>query len=182
MFINLSSDNIYILTWESRIDISRGQLERNISQSLLDIYSQYKPDNIYILNWPWSFTNLRLGSLAINLLLFILKQEGQNIPNIYISDKISVYKTINHPIAIYIWQKNNYRWMQDWKTETINYSDISNNSYLDDLSDNININLPKLQFSYKNDHIYIDSIDISWLFKKLEWDITPNYMIEPNIS
>ena len=193
MLINLSSDNIYILTWNQRIDISRGKLERNISQTIIDIYNQYKPQNIYIINWPWSFTNLRLGCLAINLLNYILSKTGQKLPNMYITDKVTIFKTLERPSLIYIGQKNNYRLLNNGEIEKVSIGDLDQKKlYFDDLSDNIYIWLPKVIFEYTGNNVYMTYDDlylvdinnnknITWIFQIITWTLSPNYMMEPNI-
>ena len=193
MLINLSSDNIYILTWNQRIDISRGKLERNISQTIIDIYNQYKPQNIYIINWPWSFTNLRLGCLAINLLNYILSKTGQKLPNMYITDKVTIFKTLERPSLIYIGQKNNYRLLNNGEIEKVSIGDLDQKKlYFDDLSDNIYIWLPKVIFEYTGNNVYMTYDDlylvdinnnknITWIFQIIIWTLSPNYMMEPNI-
>ena len=194
MLINLSSDNIYILVWSQKINIPRGKLERNISQTIIDIYNQHKPSDIYIINWPWSFTNLRLGALAINLLNYTLSKAVQKLPNIYITDKITIFKTIERPTLIYIWQKNNYRLLNNNEIQKVSVDDLDQKKiYFDDLSDDIYIWLPKITFEYIDNNIYINYDDLSlldinhhknitWLFRLLNWNVAPNYMMEPNIG
>lgn len=189
MLLNLSSDNIYILVWDRRIDLSRGQLERNISQTIIDIYNQYKPQNIYIINWPGSFTNLRLGCLAINLLVYMLGQSGQSVPNIFTIDKISLYQTLTKPTLIYIGQKANYRLLQNWNFTKVSLADITPSAdiYIDNTSTSgslsvNNVSFDNITFDYRDGHICMLDQDISWLFAPVLWAISPNYMMEPNVG
>lgn len=195
MFINLSWDNIYILTTDDKTVLSRGSLERHISQTIIDLYQKYKPQNIYILNWPGSFTNLRLGCLAINLLNYLLTKTSETLPNIYMTDKISIYKAFHLPILIYIWQKNNYRFLNNNEIQKVSLTDLDmKNIYMDDLSDNIYVWLPKISFEYSDSQIFLkyDNLNlndlnynnnITWLFELMsKGNIAPNYMIAPNVS
>ncbi len=194
MFINLSSDNIYIIINNEKIVLWRGKLEREISQIIIDLYHTYLPIDIYIINGPGSFTNLRLWCLAINLLSYLLEKTNQSLPNIYTIDKFSLYKIFDLSILIYIWQKNNYRLLNNGEIQKVNINDMQGEKiYLDDLSDNIYMWLPKISFDYIDskicmiyDDLHIMDVDnnknITWLFTLCDRNISPNYMIEPNIS
>lgn len=77
MFINISSDRIFALQWKNRHELPYGELEKNLPQFLYESkrlgFHGAECDmpprqwgRVVVLNGPWSFTNLRIATLALN--------------------------------------------------------------------------------------------------------------------
>ena len=66
LFLNISTDNMVLeIEWE-KILLNRNDIENTLGQKLVQIYTQYHFDKVFILNWPGGFTNLRVGTLTVN--------------------------------------------------------------------------------------------------------------------
>lgn len=134
IFLNISADLMIIqIAWET-ITLERNDIEDTIWPVLVDLYNKYKFTDVFLLNWPGWFTNLRVWTLALNLLNSL-----QNWAfNIYSISKIDFFKYfVNKNILpnkwiIYIWQKKNVRLYDftKWNYETIKKDEIN---YTEDL-------------------------------------------------
>ncbi|MFA7284826.1 MAG: hypothetical protein WC004_03305, partial [Candidatus Absconditabacterales bacterium] len=69
MIINISSDNIYIHCGAEMICVLRGGLEIQLPQIIHHLYTQGNiGKQVFVINGPGSFTNLRIGCLVLNML------------------------------------------------------------------------------------------------------------------
>lgn len=191
MLINLSSDKVEIFQNNNITILEKNNLERNFPQTLKKLNLQ-KNNKIYIINWPWSFTTLRVWTLTINIINRLFKKKL----NIYNTSKIELYKflvwknILPTKWIIYIWQRKKAR-LYDFTKNTydyILYSEIKNlnSNYFIDKIYNINHNL-KIDFYLENNNLVIKFLSnihkIS--FKNLPFVktnlIKPNYILRPNI-
>ncbi len=196
MLINISSNQIWLSTkWQTRR--TYGQIQHQFPQLLSDIIKRYPTDEVYIINWPGSFTNIRIGTLVINLLKWL----NPKIQLYQLSKPIffkHLSKNFNLPTKIYLFigQKKK-TWLYDLQNGTyqiINYEEISieEQTAFDQtfefspyIPEEKMINLQFLQdgelFFDRNRKYFQWEIIKSFPWQKISM-LTPNYMIAPNIS
>lgn len=202
LFMNISSDEVIISDWEIDIFLNRNDLEKVLWPKLVQLTREWKYSNIIVLNWPWWFTNLRVGTLCINILNTLLN----NQINIYDISKINLYEKaykwwcLPNKWIIYIGQKRNVwlwdfeKWEKIWQysfdelNEIINYpvfldEVIEENYYPERLKQYSKI---KLSFNWNQLNIenWDDSINFSINDLGLNplKSVSPNYMMEPSIT
>ena len=209
IFMNISSDSVLIDTWDKyRINIPRDHVERLLWWELVNLHRERWFDNVVVLNWPGGFTNLRVGTLCLNILNTLL----ENQLNFYDISKIDLYKKAYEKCflpkywVIYIWQKRNIRLRDFEKDEKIwQYSfnelkdleEIKNieNVFIEDIEDENYY--PEWTNEYIKYHIVFEW-DIVFLIDKKcriknqilidELDlkplksIAPNYMMDPSVT
>jgi len=75
MLVNISSDSVGISYDGEYISVPRGGLEIELPQIIIMLYHQKKLDkDIYVVNGPGSFTNLRIGCLVLNMLKSLMRE------------------------------------------------------------------------------------------------------------
>lgn len=197
MFINISSDKVYIWTWEKNIFLDRNGIENVLGSQLVKLYNK-KFKEILVLNWPWGFTNLRVSTLCLNLLNTLQK----NKIKIYDISKIALYtylyskNIIPRYWVIYIGQRKNIRFYdfakQKYITQTIEETSLDKDYFLDQVYEkwyHLHLN-DKLELKIKYKKTWLE---IKWKSKKIEIkfkdlklkpikQIQPNYMIDPKMN
>ncbi len=119
MFVSLSAEYIVIYTQDEKFIIPFQSVEEDLTATLIRLYRDYKPSVICVLNWPWSFTNLRVGALVVNMILLLSKGECK----LQSIDKLSLYRYaflqgfLPRYGYLFIWQRKNI-WYYDFETET----------------------------------------------------------------
>ena len=88
LFMNISSDEVEISDGETDIFLHRNDVERVLWPKLVQLVRGWNYKNIIVLNWPGWFTNLRVGTLCLNILNTLLK----NKLSFYDISKIELYK------------------------------------------------------------------------------------------
>jgi hypothetical protein len=200
VFINISSDRIWIYGLDNPIFLDRNWVEIEIGKKLVELNKKYSFNECLILNWPWWFTNLRVWTLALNL----LKTLENNKITFYTISKPELYSTfykkwrIPRYWILYIWQKSNV-WFRDTeknklikmikKTEIENIHNEFWELYLDQVYDDSyfwTLN-NKLNYTYDNWKIYFNFNwnHVLWLDELMIHNVDKleaNYMIEPNVS
>ena len=209
IFINISSDSVLTDTWDNyRISIPRDHVERLLWGELVNLYRERWFENVVVLNWPGGFTNLRVGTLCLNILNTLLK----NQLNFFDISKIDLYKKAYEKCflpkywVIYIWQKRNIRLRDFEKDEKIwQYSfnelkdleEIKNieNVFIEDIEDENYY--PEWTNEYIKYHIVFEwdivflidkkcriknQISIDELNLKPSKSIAPNYMMDPSVT
>lgn len=193
LFLNISSDCVFLQIADEQIKLSRNSLETYIWPKLVELYQKYRFTKVFLLNWPGGFTNLRVGTLAINLLNTLEKNKIE----IYSISKIDLFQYLydewflESKWVIYIGQKKNV-WLYDfqkWKHDTIKKDDINydENIFFDlvfeenyFLANTIDFSLLqqgiKINNWKKSIEIMIDELNI-----KPEKTILPNYFIQPTM-
>lgn len=116
LFMNISSDNVIISNGEEKIFLDRNNVEKNLWPKLVQLVREWNYNKIIVLNWPWWFTNLRVGTLCMNILNAVM----DNQIDFYNISKIDLYKKayenwfLPKNGLIYIGQKRNI-WLWDFK-------------------------------------------------------------------
>lgn len=195
MFINFSSDKIFFwINWQVSI-VENKWLEESFPKLLNDAYKNNNIFKIYTLNWPWWFTTLRICSLSINLLNFM---ENYNL-GIFNLSKIDFYKTlVKKEILpkiwiIFIWQKKKV-WKYNFFEDSYEYLYISD---LQNVEEDYFVDYVSEDFLQDNNKVFLEIKDHS-IFVKFKWKehkidinkfefqevnlLSPNYMVQPNIS
>lgn len=205
IFLNISSDKIQLSDWKKDVFLDRENLENSLWPVLVKLYKELNFKQIIILNWPWSFTHLRIWTLCVNL-LNSLNQNNIKVYEISKPDFFQVlydkwfFSNISEKMLMYIGQKKNVR-KYDFiikKYEITSFEKIlksdpknyifdslskeyrSSNLLLNNISI-VSITLDKnlLKVSYKNSEIKISIEDLNL---KSQTEIHPNYFIEANIN
>ena len=209
IFMNISSDSVLIDTWDKyRISIPRDHVERLLWWELVNLHREKWFDNVVVLNWPGGFTNLRVGTLCLNILNTLL----ENQLDFYDISKIDLYKKAYEKWylpkywVIYIWQKRNIRLRDFEKNEKIWQYSFNELKDLEEMKDVDNVFIedieegnyyPECVDEYLKYHIVFESDIIFIIDKKCriknqilidELDlkplksITPNYMMDPSVT
>ena len=151
IFMNISSDYILIDTWDNqKINLPRDFVEKSLWKELIKLYREIWIENVIVLNWPGGFTNLRVGTLCLNILNTLL----DNQVSFYDISKMDLYKIaykkwfLSKYWVIYIWQKRNVRLWDFDKNEK--FGQYSFNE-LKDLKEMNHIN-----------NIFIESVKEQW--------------------
>ena len=209
IFMNISSDSVLIDTWDNyRISIPRDHVERLLWGELVNLHREKWFDNVVVLNWPGWFTNLRVGTLCLNILNTLL----ENQLNFYDISKIDLYKKAYEKWflpkywVIYIWQKRNIRLRDFEKNEKIwqySFNELKDleemgnteNVFIEDVEDKeyypewMNEYLKYHTLLNWNDIYLIDDKTANWnqisiddLDLKPLKSIAPNYMMDPSVT
>ena len=129
LFLNIPTDHIAIEIWDEKILLDRNDIENTIWKKVVELYRQYKFTDVFLLNWPWGFTNLRVGTLAMNL----LNSLENGAFNSYSISKVDFFKhfvdqwILPSKWIIYIWQRKNVRLynFEKWSYDTIKKDEIN---------------------------------------------------------
>lgn len=197
LFLNISSDYVHLLDDQSEQFLERNGIEHTLWPALLDYTQSHPVEKIFLLNGPWGFTNLRVGTLTINTMNALLEHDtGTFIPIASIS-KPNLYGfayeqgRLPRYGIIYIGQKHNvrkYDFQEKTKTqislEDIQYTD---DTFVDCVHDRYRETDEQMaSFSMKNNTLYLiykgDSHEISWLKIPLTMNVSPEYLIEPTMN
>ena len=120
MFINIATENIILYDRENTYIIPFHDVEQSLTKTCINSYKKYLPDTIYVLNGPWSFTNLRVWSLVVNILL-LLSQEKCKVCTI---DKLSLYRSL-----MIKWFLPRYGYIFMWQRKNVRYYDFQGETY-----------------------------------------------------
>lgn len=88
LFFNISSDQIHLSYQEEELFLERNGVENVLGKVLVERWRKYQFKKVYIVNGPGGFTNLRVGSLCMNLLNALV---GDQI-DFYSVSKIELYQ------------------------------------------------------------------------------------------
>ncbi len=209
IFMNISSDSVLTDTWDNyRISIPRDYVEELLWKELIKLYREKWFDNVVVLNWPGWFTNLRVGTLCLNLLNTLLENEL----SFYDISKIDLYKKalekwfLPKYWVIYIGQKRNV-WLRDFeKNEKIGQYSFNELKDLDEMKSVGDVFIedvedkeyyPEWMDAYLKYHTLLNWTDIYLIDDKTaNWNyisidefnleplksIAPNYMMEPSVT
>ena len=209
IFMNISIDSVLTDTWDNyRIVIPRDHVERLLWWELIKLYRKKWFENVIVLNWPGWFTNLRVGTLCLNVLNTLL----ENKLSFYSISKINLYKIAHEKWilprywVIYIWQKRNIRLRDFDKNEKIWQYSFNELEGLEEIKDAENVftedveekdYYPEWMNKYMKYHIVFNENAILLIDRKdfnkapiyideLELEplksIAPNYMMEPSVT
>jgi len=209
IFMNISIDSVITYTWDKYwIIIPRDHVEELLWKELINLYREKWFDNVIVLNWPGWFTNLRVGTLCLNILNTLL----ENQLTFYDISKIDLYKKAHEKKflpkywVIYIWQKRNIR-LRDFEgnekiwqysfNELKDLEEMKNieNVFIEDVEDKEYY--PEWMNKYFKYHTLLNWTDIYLVDNKTaDWkwisidefdlnplkSISPNYMMEPSVT
>ena len=200
--IDISSDHIAIYHWTSqKILLERSWVDRELGKVLVNLDREQAIWECLVLNWPWGFTNLRVWTLALNL----LKTLKNNQISFFSLSKLELYNLfyqkgwIGSKILVYIGQRLNvWLWDLEWwrLISTVKKSEIDQLSSqypdltLDQVYDTTYFEptISQLSYEFRIDWCYLKSGNIEHFLSRDELTIhpverlEPNYMIEPNVS
>ena len=209
IFMNISIDSVLTDTGDKyRINIPRDHVERLLWGELIKLYREIWFDNVVVLNWPWWFTNLRVGTLCLNILNTLLN----NHLNFYDISKIDLFKNAYEKWflpkfwVIYIGQKRNVRLRDFEKNKKIWQYSFNELKDLEEMKDIKNVFIEDIEDQgyypnwmdwYLKYHLLLKWIDVFLIdyeckiknpisldeldLKPLK-SIAPNYMMEPSVT
>ena len=199
LFLNISSDQVHLLDDQSEHFLERNGIENTLWPILLEYTQTHPVETLLLLNGPGWFTNLRVGTLTINMLNTLLEHDtGTFIPIASIS-KIDfygyAYKHWRLPRygIIYIGQKHNV-WRYDFQEYThqqitLEEIEYSENIFLDFVHDPYWTTTDAMvSFSMENNTLDLHyqgntyAVDIRWLRIPLTMTTTPEYFIQPTMN
>ena len=111
MIINLWAERIILIVGDQQIILPFEQVEEHLTQQVVDLYMEHRPSTLYIINWPGSFTNLRVGALVANLMWSLSKWTLQ----LMTIDKLSLFRYLYLQGILPVWgyiyfgQRKNFR-------------------------------------------------------------------------
>ena len=207
--MNISIDSVTTYTWDKYgIIIPRDHVERLLWGELVNLYRERWFENVVVLNWPGGFTNLRVGTLCLNLLNTLL----ENKLSFYDISKIDLYKKAHEKWflpkywVIYIGQKRNV-WLRNFeKNEKIWQYSFNELKDLDEMNSIEDVFVEDVEYKeyypewmdkYLKYHTLLNWTDIYLVDNKTAgWNqipidkfnlkplksIAPNYMMEPSIT
>ena len=209
IFMNISIDSVVTYTWDNYwIIIPRDHVERLLWWEIINLYREKWFENVVVLNWPWGFTNLRVGTLCLNILNTLL----ENHLNFYDISKIDLYEKayelwyLPKYWIIYIWQKRNIRLRNFQKNEKIwqySFNELENLQEMEDtenvfIEDVVDKNYyPEWMGKYLKYHTLlnwniidlVDGKEANWKWVSIDEldlkplkSIAPNYMMEPSVT
>ncbi len=191
MLINISSDNIEIIdNNQKKLSIHRNNADEVFPKKIVEMYQKNPFSKLFVINWPWWFTNLRVWVLVINLLNTFEKNKIW----LFSTSKIEIFKSAFDnwilPKIWYInlWQKKN---ILKYNFENLENKIITKNeidykeSFLDIFSDDKNLQSQQIKFFYNDNWIWIEFKNKKHLFLiqkcKQSTELKANYWISPII-
>lgn len=90
MFLNLASDLIIVSNHTETYILPFHSIDKKLSSTLISLYKKNIPDRVYVLNGPWSFTNVRVGILATQTLQVLAEKHFA----LYSIDKLTLLYTL----------------------------------------------------------------------------------------
>jgi len=200
LFMNISSDHVHLLDDQEERFLERNQIENTLWPTLLQYTQSHPIETILLLNGPGGFTNLRVGTLTLNMLNTLMEHDtGTFIPLASIT-KIELYtyayKQWRLPRygILYIGQKRNIR-RYDFQEQAHQQITLEENTQYSDDSFNDWVHDPyrpgtddMISFSMSNNTLYLHykgnehAIDIHDLQMAFTMTVKPKYMIEPTMN
>ena len=202
LFLNISSDNVVVSDWEVKDFLHRSDVEKVLWPKLVQFVREWNYSGVLVLNWPWGFTNLRVGTLCLNILNTLL----ENQLTFYDISKIDLYQKaykkwfLPKYWVIYIWQKRNIRlrnfeknekvWqysfdeLKEMATDPVFFDEVYDDNYYPDWVKNDS----KIKIYFDWDNLNIDYFDkiINYSIGELDLasikSVSPNYMIDPSVT
>lgn len=199
LFVNISSDQVHILDDQDEHFLERNGIENILWPVLLEYTQSHPVESLFLLNGPGGFTNLRVGTLAINMLNTLLEHDTWTFIPIASITKIDLYSYAHKQGRlprygiIYIGQKHNI-WRYDFQEHThqqitLEEIDYSDEPFLDFVHDPYRPTTEDMiSFSMESNSIYLlykgmsHKIEIRDLLIPLTMTATPEYLIQPTMN
>lgn len=138
VFINISSDVVQIIDGDQQEILERNGIENTLWKALLTYINAKHHDPVLLLNGPWWFTNLRVGTLSLNMINALLYEDTKTYAPLYSITKIALYTYAyqQHWLPrygiIYIGQKHKVR-KYDFAQQSYETIHVEEISYADDI-------------------------------------------------
>lgn len=199
LFVNISSDYVHITDGREEDFLPRNGIENILGATLLQYTQRHPVEMLFLLNGPGGFTNLRVGTLAINTLNTLLDHDTGTFVPIASLTKIALfgfaYQQGRLPRygIIYIGQKHNVR-RYDFQNKTYDQIAFENISYSDDTfldfaHDHYRDNDDQMvSFSMDNNTLFLNyrgqshELPIQAMHLPLTMTVEPQYLIEPTLN
>ncbi len=194
LFINISSDKINIQNSDNSRVLDGDDVEKQLPAKLRELYDEHNYDKIFVLNWPGSFTTLRVGSLSLNMLNFIYKDKidilsvgkialyNSFVQNWLLPDKWLIYIGQSSKMRCYNFVKKEHKIIQleDVDIDGMFVDQLFCKEKVESMSGMLEISLvwEKIQINYNDDSMSIDTNE----FGQFQKYISTNYIIEPSIG
>lgn len=199
LFINISSDQVHLLDDQDEHYLPRNGIEDVLWPTLLEYTQSHPVETIVLLNGPGGFTNLRVGTLSLNMLNTLLEHDTWTFIPIASITKINLYTFaykqwwLPRYGILYIWQKHNVRWYdfqeQTHKQITLEEIQYSDDLFLDFVRDPYwQTTEAMISFSMSNNSLYLiykgesHEIPIKELHLPSTMTVEPQYLIEPTMN
>jgi len=196
LLINISSDKIALDDGNRQEILDRNGIEDILWPILLDWQQNNPFQEIFLINGPGGFTNLRVWTLMLNMLNAVTQPQIQ----IFSIDKLTLFahlvakKILPATGAIYLGQKHNI-WLADFTnelptTKESKLSELPTDSFLDEVYDPYRPNGEEhmLHIVNENDKLFVsykgkkNEILIQDLNIKPTVHVEAKYMIEPVLN
>lgn len=115
MLLHLGLDRVILCSSLGQTIIPFQSIDMILPEILIAIYQETSPDTIYVITGPWSFTNVRVGILALDTLAMMIQSPYRLLQ----VDKISLYRSLRRAdflpasVLMYIGQRKNL-WHYDF--------------------------------------------------------------------
>ncbi len=199
LFINISSDHVHILDDQDEHFLPRNGIEDSLWPVLLEYTKTHPVETIFLLNGPGGFTNLRVGTLSLNMLNTLLEHDTWTFIPIASMTKIDLYSyaykqwRLPRYGILYIGQKRNVRWYdfqeQIHKQITLEEIQYSDDLFLDIVHDPYRQTIDAMiSFSMSDNKIYLiykgesHEIPVKELYLPLTMTVEPQYLIQPTMN
>ncbi len=199
LFLNISSDYVHLLDDQDEHFLERNGIENTLWPTLLEYTQSHPVETIFLLNGPGGFTNLRVGTLTLNMMNTLLEHDTWTFIPLASITKIDLYTyayqqgRLPRYGIIYIGQKHNV-WRYDFQEkkyeqislDNINYSD---DTFLDFVHDTYRPTTEAMiAFSMQNNTLYLHynnesyPLDLTHLRIPLSMTVQPEYLITPTLN
>lgn len=187
LFLNISTDEVIINISDQEIFLKRNDVEKKLWPTLVDLQKKYWFHDIFIINGPWWFTNLRVGTLCVNLLSSLLNHTFQiyNISKIELFKRLYQQNFLPRDGIVYIWQKKNIRHydFKKWEYKQITRDEIpEKRDIFFDQVEELNYFPAKNQIilSWKNDKLIVKYQQKKTKITLGDLDLQPSSIVQAN--
>ena len=188
--INCSSDRLQIRIGSDYSEHSNRWLERSFGPLFTQWMQEHDISDIYVINWPGSFTTLRIICLVINLYVTIhpdtVRLHHCTKPQLYTALFADTDIT---KLYLFVGQRRNL-WLYDITSqshEMIAKADIESSIMMDDVSDEYADVHSHIVLSVEDNIVSISRLDqhslvaLSDVMESVD-TLHPHYLMEPNIQ
>lgn len=115
MLVHLWLDRIVLFSSLGQTILPLRGIDSSLPEALISLYQQIKPDKIYVITWPGSFTHVRIGVLALETLSLL----SWGVYHVLQTEKVSLYRSLANlhlipsTVSMYIGQRKNL-WLYDF--------------------------------------------------------------------
>lgn len=119
MIINLWSERIVLIDSEGEYQVPFEQVEEHLTKMVIERYMHSRPETIYVIAGPGSFTNVRVGALVANLLVSVSHGTVRlaSISKLDLFRYLYLQALLPASWYVYFGQRKNL-WVVDYSTDT----------------------------------------------------------------